>query len=122
MVYEPGCFRESLNPRKPFTFEKLERSAPTSGYVLDLVRHPSLFHRRYGIAAAHDGNSGRIFRQRFRNGRSAGGEGRHLKDAHRPVPDDGAGARDFCGKQLDRRGAYVEPHPISREWTISSKI
>ena len=64
--------------------------------MFDLVRHAGLFHRGDRIAAADDGDGGGILGHRLRDAGGAAGKGRHFKDAHRPVPDDGARPGDFC--------------------------
>ena len=119
MVYEPGASERASTPGSRLPSRNSSDAPPAGRDVLDLVCHPGLLDGGDGIAAAHDRDGGSILRQRFRDAGCAAGKGRHLKDAHGPIPDDGAGSGDLCREQLDRSRTDVERHPAGGEGTVA---
>src|SRR5208282_812932 len=80
----------------------------------DFVGDSGGFYGGYGVSAAYNRDRSGIFRYGVGNLESAFGERRDFKNAHGAVPDDGAGAGDFFGKDFYGFGADIERHHVRR--------
>ena len=78
-----------------------------------LVREASLFDRGDGVTTTDDGDTVEVG-EGVRDGEGSLGEGIHLEDAHRAVPDDGLALVEFGLEALDRVRTDVETHPALR--------
>ena len=105
-----------------FAFEELERGAAAGGDVGDAVGDAGLLDCGDGVAAADDGGGVCVGGDGFGDGLGARGEGGHLKDAHGAVPEDGVGAGDFVGEEVDGFGADVEGHKSAGKGPLPLKI
>ena len=96
---------KSHNARELLALNKLKRGAATGGDVAELLgRARNLLEERNGVATTGDGgasicSTGDDF---IEHREGALGEGGHLEDALRAVPEDGLGSTNDRGVVLDR--------------------
>merc|ERR1719409_1295985 len=109
------CLRlvERGDAREHLALEQFEGSTATGGDVGHLVREASLFDRGDGVTTTNDGDTVEVG-EGVRDGEGSLGEGIHLEDAHRAVPDDGLALVEFGLEALDRVRTDVETHPALR--------
>src|SRR5271157_3468158 len=78
----------------------------------DLVGYAGGFDGGYGVSTAYDRSGSGIFGHGLGDLEGASRKRRHFENTHGAVPEDGAGARDFFGKRLDRSRADIERHHV----------
>src|SRR5438105_4385789 len=98
------------------TAEKFEGGAAPSRNMRDFVGHARLAHGGNRVSSPDDRScaAGGGFGNGFSDFEGALGEGGHLENAHRTVPDNRFGTGDFLFVGFNRFRAYVQAHPPIR--------
>src|SRR5215471_5082201 len=106
--------RQSLHARQFPSAQELQRSTASGRNMRNLVGHSRFMHCGHRIAPADNRRRARrrSSRNRFGNLECPPGERRHFKDAHRPVPHNRFGLRDFRLVRLDRFRPDIQAHLI----------
>src|SRR4051794_31259681 len=101
------CSSEGLQAGEVAVLEQLERRTPAGGDVIDAVGDAELVGRRGGVPAADDREAAGVG-EGLGHHLGAGGEAGVLEDAHRSVPEHGAGLGDDVAELGGGAGADVE--------------
>ena len=111
----------AATPGRRLAFEELKARSAAGGDVGDLVGHAGLLDGGDRVSSANDAGGVLIRGDGLGDRVRTLGEGGHLEDAHRAVPDDGDGVGDLLLEEVDGGWANVESHEVGREGTVAGE-
>src|SRR5438105_5868763 len=96
--------------RQLLTFQELKRRAAAGRDVGDFVGDSGGMHGGDRVSASYDPNGASVLSDSLGDVERSFSKWSYFEDAHRAVPDDGAGARNFFGKHFAGFRTNIQRH------------